>query len=138
MINILEEADIMTTLPDLTALLEAHSLSKKLHAEDPDIISANAVLDIPEHDRADTFTTGTCEAFFLKPPAVLASRKARAMVAALYLGPKAMGHPGFVHGGVLATIMDECCGRAALCHFQAQKMAHGETIQKRSANLNSS
>ncbi|KAL2129726.1 hypothetical protein VTI74DRAFT_7406 [Chaetomium olivicolor] len=35
------------------------------------------------------------------------------MVSVVYFGPATTGWPGVVHGGLLATILDESCGRAA-------------------------
>ncbi|QIW94766.1 hypothetical protein AMS68_000284 [Peltaster fructicola] len=112
-----------TSTPDLQGLLNEHPLSKHLRSQDADAFTTDSVLEIPEAHRAETFTTGTCEAFFARPPAVLVSRKAKTILAVYFLGPGFMGHRGIVHGGVLATLLDECCGGAAMCHFEATPRA---------------
>lgn len=42
---------------------------------------------------------------------------AREAIAVVRLGSALAGYPGVVHGGVLATLLDEACGRVALAQF---------------------
>lgn len=114
--------------PDLPNLLKEHALGKQMLNDDPEAFARDLVLDIPVPDRAENFTTGTCKEAFV--PSILVSRKTRTMLAVFFIGAGATGHRGFVHGGVLATILDECCGRAAQSQFEAVKLARGKLIRQ--------
>jgi acyl-coenzyme A thioesterase PaaI-like protein len=41
------------------------------------------------------------------------------LVNIIYFGPATTGWPGVVHGGVIATVLDETCGRVAIREFPA-------------------
>lgn len=47
------------------------------------------------------------------PPLMFNDKEGKSMVALFYLGEQLCGHPGIVHGGLLATLLDEglarCC-----------------------------
>lgn len=62
------------------------------------------------------------------PPIVFIDEEAKTMVMVCYLGDLVCGYPGFVHGGLLATLLDEGLGR---CTFTALPNKVGMT-----ANLN--
>lgn len=127
----LQDITNMQDLPDLPTLLEDHAMSRELRAEDHNCIFSRSILEIPPADRAETFSTGTCEPCFVQAPAVLISATTGTILAVFYLGAGSMGHRGFVHGGVIATVMDECCGRAALCHFEGLRASRESLIPKR-------
>jgi acyl-coenzyme A thioesterase PaaI-like protein len=42
------------------------------------------------------------------------------LVNVIYLGAATTGWPGVVHGGVIATILDETCGRVAVREFPSR------------------
>lgn len=109
------------TLPDLETLLRGHRCAEQLIKTATDVEFFQDTLEIPDTDRADNFTVGTLatRSCFALRPAVAVSLSQKVIVAAYYLGPGFTGHKGFTHGGAIATILDECCGRAALCHFNS-------------------
>lgn len=109
--------------PDVEVLLRQHSRLTDLTSKTNDVQFARMMLDIPTADQADNFTVGTLgtKNGFGDGPAVASSISEKTMIAVYYLGAAFTGHKGYVHGGALATLLDESCGRAALCHFQGQK-----------------
>ncbi|KAI0020049.1 HotDog domain-containing protein [Xylariomycetidae sp. FL0641] len=51
---------------------------------------------------------------------VFANPRTGEVVAVVFLGPGTAGWPGVVHGGALATLLDECLGRCALRRFPSR------------------
>jgi acyl-coenzyme A thioesterase PaaI-like protein len=87
-------------------------------------------LKIPPRLREGSFTGGHLlqEDKLTVPPLVYVDGQGKELVCIVYLGTKVCGHPGMVHGGLLATLMDE--GLARTC-FAALPNKVGVT-----ANLN--
>lgn len=91
-----------------------HPLSKALFAN-PKFQASRPHLKIPPSLRVNSFTAGTLIGPELMPvPAlVFGTKDGTEMVQIVYLGPALCGHPGLIHGGMLATLMDEglarCC-----------------------------
>lgn len=115
----------------LLSVLENHALTQELRKNDPSVQLERSALAIPPKDQADNFTTGTMGlsiAGGAVAPAVLVSESTATVIAAYHIGRKMTGHVGFCHGGAVATIFDECCGRASLAFFQhenTRKLSNG-------------
>ncbi|GAP82537.2 putative thioesterase family protein [Rosellinia necatrix] len=87
-------------------------------------------MKIPEQYRSHHLTGGVLSGpgRIVVPPIVFAEEGGKSMVAISYLGNELCGHPGIIHGGLLATMLDEGLAR---CCFAALPYKVGMT-----ANLN--
>ncbi|KAF2428686.1 hypothetical protein EJ08DRAFT_680586 [Tothia fuscella] len=91
-----------------------HSLTKTLLA-DPKFKAARPHLKIPPALRGHNFTGGILlgEDKIPVPPLQFSTEDGSEFVSLQYLGVALCGHPGIVHGGLLATLLDEglarCC-----------------------------
>ncbi|KAF1840917.1 Thioesterase/thiol ester dehydrase-isomerase [Cucurbitaria berberidis CBS 394.84] len=94
--------------------LFSHPLTKRLLA-DPKYIAARPHLKIPEALRHQNLTGGTLLGpdKIAVPPLQFTTEDGSSFVSIQYLGTALCGHPGIVHGGLLATLLDEglarCC-----------------------------
>ena len=92
-----------------------HPLSVALRA-DPDISESRPHMRIPPAMRPHNLTGGVLagEGKIVVPPLNFCSKTAElpTMTQILYLGDAICGHPGIVHGGLLATLLDEGLARA--------------------------
>ncbi|KAL4790205.1 HotDog domain-containing protein [Aspergillus venezuelensis] len=91
-----------------------HPLTLSLR-EDPEYAESRPYLKIPEKIRARSLTAGTLSNSegIVVPPVVFNNKTTNKLVSIFYLGPNVSGHPGIVHGGFLATLLDEGMGRCA-------------------------
>ncbi|KAL4948079.1 HotDog domain-containing protein [Aspergillus filifer] len=91
-----------------------HPLTLSLR-EDPEYAESRPYLKIPEKIRARSLTAGTLSNpdGIVVPPVVFNNKTTNTLVSIFYLGPNVSGHPGIVHGGFLATLLDEGMGRCA-------------------------
>ena len=91
-----------------------HPLSVSLR-EDPAYTESRPYLKIPEQIRSRSLTAGTLSNSkgIVVPPVVFNNKETNTLVSIFYLGPNVSGHPGIVHGGFLATLLDEGMGRCA-------------------------
>ncbi|KAL3458826.1 HotDog domain-containing protein [Aspergillus heterothallicus] len=91
-----------------------HPLAQSLR-EDPAFSGSRPYLKIPEKIRTRNLTAGTLSNSegIVVPPLVFCNKETSSLVSIIYLGPNVSGHPGIVHGGLLATLLDEGMGRAA-------------------------
>ncbi|KAI0489844.1 HotDog domain-containing protein [Xylaria cf. heliscus] len=87
-------------------------------------------MKIPEQYRGHHLTAGALSGpgRVVVPPLVFAEDGGKSMIAISYLGNELCGHPGIVHGGLVATMLDEGLAR---CCFAALPYKMGMT-----ANLN--
>jgi len=87
-------------------------------------------MSIPETLRARMLTAGALSGpnKIVVPPYVFSERGGKSMVSLMYLGSDVCGHQGIIHGGLLATLLDEGFAR---CCFPAMPNKVGVT-----ANLN--
>ena len=90
------------------------SLATKLRAN-PDFQESRPHLKIPEAVRSHNLTAGTLAGpgMIVVPPYIWNEREGKELVQIFYLGNNVSGHSGIVHGGLLATLLDEglawCC-----------------------------
>ncbi|KAF2157445.1 Thioesterase/thiol ester dehydrase-isomerase [Myriangium duriaei CBS 260.36] len=93
----------------------SHPLSKKYRA-DAGFTESRPHMRIPQSMRAHNLTGGTLlgEDKMEVPPLCFSSVKADlpSFISIVHVGPALCGHPGIVHGGLLATLLDEGLARA--------------------------
>ncbi|RPB23620.1 Thioesterase/thiol ester dehydrase-isomerase [Terfezia boudieri ATCC MYA-4762] len=106
-----------------------HPLVKSLRAN-PAFSESRPHLRFSDAYRTTSLTAGVLSGpgRIVVPPIVFLDEEAKTMVMVCYLGDLVCGYPGFVHGGLLATLLDEGLGR---CTFTALPNKVGMT-----ANLN--
>ncbi|KAF2182251.1 hypothetical protein K469DRAFT_670172 [Zopfia rhizophila CBS 207.26] len=118
------DAETLTLFtPDSEELAEieqhilVHPLTQSL-IEDPKYIPSRPHLKIPPKLRPHNLTGGTLlgQDKIAVPPLQFSTEDGSTFVSLQYLGSALCGHPGIVHGGLLATILDEGLGR---CCFPA-------------------
>ncbi|KAJ5794083.1 hypothetical protein N7457_000682 [Penicillium paradoxum] len=109
--------------------LRTHPVAEALRAN-PDFTEARPHMSIPEALRVRNLTAGTLAGpgKIVVPPYVFSEREGKSMVSLMYLGSDVCGHQGIIHGGLLATLLDEGLAR---CCFPALPNKVGVT-----ANLN--
>ncbi|KAJ5777304.1 hypothetical protein N7520_000550 [Penicillium odoratum] len=107
-----EPVDDITQEIDTT--LQSHPEALALRAN-PEFKESRPHLKIPEAMRPRSLTAGTLAGpgKIVVPPYVFSERDGKSLVSLMYLGSEMCGHPGIIHGGLLATILDEglarCC-----------------------------
>ncbi|KAJ5135749.1 uncharacterized protein N7515_005027 [Penicillium bovifimosum] len=118
-----------TTTAEIDTTLRTHPVAEALRA-DPDFSESRPHLKIPATMRERNFTAGTLAGpgKIVVPPYVFSERAGKSMVSLMYLGGDVCGHQGIIHGGLLATLLDEGLAR---CCFPALPNKVGVT-----ANLN--
>lgn len=101
------------------------TLARELRAN-PDYTESRPHLKIPEAIRAHNLTGGTLSGpgMIVVPPYIWNEKDGKSMVSIFYLGSDVTGHPGIVHGGLLATMLDEGLAR---CCFPAMPNKVGVT-----------
>jgi acyl-coenzyme A thioesterase PaaI-like protein len=106
-----------------------HPLAQELRA-DPSWRESRPHLRIPEAVKHHNLTAGTLAGpgGLTVPPLYFNKHDGSEMVQIFYVGDAVSGHPGIVHGGFLATVLDEGLAR---CAFPAMQNKVGVT-----ANLN--
>jgi acyl-coenzyme A thioesterase PaaI-like protein len=114
---------------EIDEYLREHPVAVALRA-DPTFSESRPHLKIPETLRARNLTAGTLAGpnRIAVPPYAFNEAGGKSLVSLLYLGSDVSGHPGIVHGGLLATLLDEGLAR---CCFPALPNKVGVT-----ANLN--
>lgn len=114
---------------EIEEYIQNHPVAVALR-EDPAFTESRPYMKIPENLRVRNLTAGTLSGpdRIVVPPLVFAEDGGKSLVSILYLGSDVSGHPGIVHGGLLATLLDEGLAR---CCFPALPNGVGVT-----ANLN--
>ncbi|KAJ5185451.1 Thioesterase superfamily [Penicillium cf. griseofulvum] len=109
--------------------LRTHPVAEALRA-DPEFSESRPHLTIPGPLRERNLTAGTLAGpgKIVVPPYVFSERDGKSMISLMYLGGDVCGHQGIIHGGLLATLLDEGLAR---CCFPALPNKVGVT-----ANLN--
>ncbi|KAI9850209.1 MAG: hypothetical protein M1838_005979 [Thelocarpon superellum] len=99
---------------EIESFITTHPLAVELRA-DPDFSESRPHLKIPEALRGHNLTGGTLAGpdKIVVPPFTWSEKSGKSLVSISYLGKDLCGHPGIVHGGLLATMLDEglarCC-----------------------------
>jgi len=130
-----DEETLSMYTPDDDASLEVeefirnHPIAVELRSK-PEFIESRPHLKIPESMRSHSLTGGTLigPGKVVVPPFAWSEKGGKSLVSISYLGVDLCGHPGIVHGGMLATMLDEGLAR---CCFAALPNKVGMT-----ANLN--
>lgn len=129
-----EDSRKLYTAPDDTAqahedYINTHPVVSGLRAQ-PQFSESRPHLKIPEAWRVHNLTGGTLmgPGTVPVPPFAWAEAGGKSYVQIFYVGNDLCGHPGIVHGGFLATVLDEGLAR---CCFAALPNKVGFT-----ANLN--
>ncbi|KAI0171993.1 Adenylylsulfate kinase-domain-containing protein [Hypoxylon sp. FL1284] len=114
---------------EVDAFIDGHPLTRELRARD-DVTESRPHLKMPAAFRDRNLTGGTLMGpnRIAVPPLAFAEGGGRSLVSMMFLGDELCGHPGIVHGGLLATLLDEGLAR---CCFAALPHKVGVT-----ANLN--
>ncbi|PGH12182.1 hypothetical protein AJ80_06802 [Polytolypa hystricis UAMH7299] len=114
---------------EINEYIDTHPLAQSLRAN-PVFSEARPHMKIPAAMRAHNLTAGTLAGVdkIAVPPYIWVEDKGKSLVSMLYLGNAVSGHPGIVHGGLIATLLDEALAR---CCFPALPSGIGVT-----ANLN--
>lgn len=109
--------------------IKNHALAQTLRSQ-ADFVESRPHLKIPDTLRDRNLTAGTLAGpdRIVVPPYVWSEKSGKELVSISYLGGALSGHPGIVHGGLLATMLDEGLAR---CCFPALPNRIGVT-----ANLN--
>jgi 3'-phosphoadenosine 5'-phosphosulfate synthase len=120
------EDDISREIEDF---INNHPLVQELRSK-PQYSESRPHLKIPESARSHNLTGGTLmgPGKVVVPPFTWTEKGGKSLVQIQYLGSDLCGHPGILHGGLLATICDEGLAR---CCFGALPNKIGMT-----ANLN--
>lgn len=106
-----------------------HHLARELRNK-PEYRESRPHLKLPKAMRDQSLTGGTLTGpnLVVVPPFAWNEEGGKSMVTISYLGRDLCGHPGIIHGGFLATMLDEGLAR---CCFEALPNKVGMT-----ANLN--
>lgn len=92
----------------------------------PEFTEARPWEKIPQEIKQHNLTAGTLSGpdMVVVPPYVFTEKGGKSMTMIMYVGTHLSGHPGIVHGGFLATMMDEGLAR---CAFPAMPNKVGVT-----------
>ncbi|EEQ28747.1 thioesterase family protein [Microsporum canis CBS 113480] len=114
-----EETNSLYTPPDevskeINDFINTHPLSVSLRA-DPRYTESRPHMKYPAELRSHSLTGGTLSGpgRIVVPPFAWNTEDGSSFVSIFYLGSDLSGHPGIVHGGLLATLLDE--GLARTC-----------------------
>ncbi|KAI3332165.1 adenylylsulfate kinase [Xylariaceae sp. AK1471] len=109
--------------------IQNHPLAQELRTKEG-FSEARPHMKIPEGYRSHHLTAGVLSGpgRLVVPPLVFLEDNGKSLVSIAYLGSELCGHPGIIHGGLMATLLDEGLAR---CCFAALPHKVGMT-----ANLN--
>ncbi|KAH9887793.1 Adenylylsulfate kinase-domain-containing protein [Xylariomycetidae sp. FL2044] len=94
--------------------IQNHPFTREMRTK-PDFSESRPHLKVPVSFRAHNLTGATLvgPGRIVVPPLAFAEAGGKSLVSITYLGAELCGHPGIVHGGLLATLLDEglvrCC-----------------------------
>lgn len=114
---------------EIEEYIRDHPIAQSYRAN-PGFIESRPHMRFPERWRQTSLTAGTLLGHkkVAVPPLVFCERGGKSLISISYLGSDLCGHPGIIHGGLLATMLDEGMAR---CCFPALPNKIGLT-----ANLN--
>ena len=99
---------------EVDEFIKNHPVSVELRSS-PQFSESRPHMKIPESYRSHNLTGGTLLGTdkVVVPPYIWVEAGGKSLVSISYLGAALCGHPGIIHGGMLATILDEglarCC-----------------------------
>ncbi|MCJ1328240.1 hypothetical protein MMC10_004916 [Thelotrema lepadinum] len=128
-----ETLGMFNTEDDNAAEINTHLLTHPIalaHRADSAFEESRPHMKVPESVRPHHLTTGALSGpgRIEVPPLMFLEKEGRSGIALLYIGSDLCGHPGLVHGGAIAALLDETLAR---CCFRALPSKVGLT-----ANLN--
>ncbi|KAJ5939699.1 hypothetical protein N7466_002833 [Penicillium verhagenii] len=118
---ILSDAETLSAYNPVDAIAQEVDQTLKNHPDavalraNPEFKESRPHLKIPEGMRPRSLTAGTLSGpnKIVVPPYVFSERDGKSLVSFMFLGSEICGHPGIIHGGLLATLLDEglarCC-----------------------------
>ena len=120
-INYRPQPERANVAEELEAKLAEVPLVVNLRAQD-EWTESRAYVSMPLDQRKHLMTAGALSGVgkMAVPPLVFLNRGTKEAVVVLHVGQELCGHKGIVHGGFIATILDEYLGRTALMTFPAQ------------------
>ena len=82
-------------------------------SENPDFVKTVGIFSVPATDLPHNLTLGTLAGSgrITVKPVTFYNDKTKEFVVVMHVGQDVCGHRGLVHGGFLATILDECLGK---------------------------
>ncbi|KAI5855625.1 HotDog domain-containing protein [Tricharina praecox] len=99
---------------EIEETINNHPLAISLRSK-PEFTESRPTLKVHEQYRTASLTSGALAGpgKIEVPPYVWSEEGGKSLVSILYLGPELCGYPGLIHGGMLATLLDEglarCC-----------------------------
>lgn len=110
-------SDDETETLEIEAYIQNHPVVQKLRQQ-KGLVESRPHLDISVIFRPNNLIAGalTGRKRITVPPLFFADSQGKKLYAILYIGDQLCSHPGIVHGGLLATLMDEALAR---CSFLA-------------------
>ncbi|RYP15811.1 hypothetical protein DL765_005480 [Monosporascus sp. GIB2] len=112
---------------EIDDFIRHHPLTIEMRSR-PGYSESRPHLKLPPSFRNHNLTGGTLmgSGKVTVPPVVFTEEAGRSLVSISYLGNELCGHPGIVHGGLLATLLDEGLAR---CCFAALPHSVGMTAK---------
>ncbi|KAL1966280.1 hypothetical protein VTN77DRAFT_4633 [Rasamsonia byssochlamydoides] len=106
--------DKSTEAANIDTLISTHPLAQSLR-RNPSFQEIRPTLAIPPLLRPSHLVAGTLSGTgrITVAPYMWFSRSSRRIVAMIHLGSAVCGHPGFIHGGLMAVLFDEVFARVA-------------------------
>lgn len=102
-------------LRQIEATLHSLPIVNKL-SQNKDFIKTVGIFTIPEEEIPHNLTMGTLAGTgrITVKPITFYNDKTKEFVVVMHVGQDVCGHRGLVHGGMLATILDECLGKTVI------------------------
>ena len=99
-------------MKQIESALHSLPIVKKL-SEDKDWIKTIGIFTMPREDMVRNLTLGVLAGpgRITVKPVTFYNNKTKEFVVVMHVGRDVCGHRGLVHGGFLATVLDECLGK---------------------------
>ena len=107
-------------LAKVEATLHSLPLVQKL-SQDKDWMKTIGIFPIPKEDVPHNLTVGSLAGIgrISVTPVTFWNHKTKEFVVVMHVGQDICGHRGLVHGGFLATVLDECLGKTVIYPVRA-------------------
>ncbi|KAF9517449.1 hypothetical protein BS47DRAFT_1326160 [Hydnum rufescens UP504] len=104
---------------EVESSLQSLPIVKQLRQQTEQFYETRPFADYPEEKRIHSFTSGSLRApgRLAVPPLLFAKRDDSETIVIVHVGRSLCGHDGIVHGGLLATLLDESMARTALVNL---------------------